>query len=313
MRRTLSSFLSGLGFNFIKPKQHVLEALERGASQQSLLQLEIPHDKTTVHHQHLTMTACSPKGLTLVSPTPFFMIAASWLNKSFLFRCLIQIDNGKPPMLHKFRSRIICVGSDKRTITIALPSDIVVMEQRRSVRITPRIEHLPNLVVWGVNKNQDGANGSILHHNVLLDLESGDLELRKTLLNVSAVGIRLALPQKVVAQNKEWLAVGRKLIVQMVFPGADFAGNSKHMLVAKICNARVEHGRQELGIQFLASRVSNPKPGWLPLDKGCCEQMAKVIHFLQVKYYSEAKKRLVALEGSISATAPEARRGRKNV
>jgi hypothetical protein len=307
MRRTLSCFLSSLGFHFIKPKQHVLDALARAVSQQALFQLEIPHDKTKSHYQHMAVTACTPKGFTLVSPTVFFMVAASWQNKSFLFRCLIQVDADKPPLLHKFRSKIIAVGKDKRTITVAPPADIVVMEQRRSVRITPRVDHLPNLVVWGVYKNQDGAKGTILHQNVLLDLETKDPELRRTLLNVSAVGIRLALPQKVVSQNKEWLEIGRKLIVQVVFSGADFPGDSKHMFVARICNARVESGRQELGIQFLATRVSDPKPRWKPLDKGCCEQMAKVIHFLQVQYYSEAKRRLIAHGESISTGTPKQR------
>jgi len=312
MRRTLSRLFARLGLYFIKPHPTIIRTLEKALSQQALFQLEMSHEKDRCHHQYLAIKACTHKSLTLVSPTPFFMVAASWQHKSFLFRCLVQVNSDKPPLLHKFRSKILSVGKDKRTITVAIPADIVAMEQRRAVRITPQPKHLPGLVVWGVHKNQGGAKGTILHHNVLLDMESKDLELRKTLANVSARGMRLSLPQKVVAQNKEWLEIGRRLIIQMVFSSSDFPNDSKHMFVAKICNTRMDDNRHELGIEFLAARVSDPKPRWKPLDKNGCELMARVIHFLQVRYYAEAKQRVVDREGLISAGTDRQQQPRKS-
>jgi hypothetical protein len=295
----MSRFLASMGITFLRPHPPVIRAFEKAVSQQAIFQLEVPQDKTRSHHQYLSITACTDRSLTLASPEPFFMVAANWVRKSFLLRGLIQVDPGKPPLLHKFRARILAVGKDKRTITVSMPASVAVMEQRRNVRIALHPKHLPGLVIWGVRKDKDGGAGSILHHNILLDLGAGTPELRRTLMNVSAGGLRLSLAAKKAGPHMEWLEPGRRLIVQMVFSGPDFPGGSKHMFVAKICNTRTENARHELGVSFLAARVSDPKPRWKPLDKNGCELMARVIHFLQVQYYAQARQRL-AREGSLA-------------
>jgi hypothetical protein len=83
--------------------------------------------------------------------------------------------------------------------------------------------------------------------------------------------------------------------------------------VSKVCNTRVEEGaRPELGIQFLASRVHDPKARWKHLENDGCEQLARVIHSIQVQYYSEIKQRLAIREETLSASPGEELRPRRN-
>jgi len=303
MRCTLSRLFARFGFGKPAPCLKVLDTLNQAAEQEAPVQLEVPQGQGRSFHQYLAITGCSPEGLALSAREPFFMVASSWQDRRCLFRFLVQPTPEAVPLLHKFQGRIVSVGRDRRTITVALPREITAMEQRRNVRLAPRREHLPNLVVWGVRKSRPEQDGPHLHHAVLLDLNAADLEMRKTLLNLSASGMRLSLHHKVAVLAREWLEPGRRLIVQMVFAERDFPGFAKHMFVSKVCNVRTADNRHELGIQFLAARVSDPAPRWLPLDAAGCERMARVLHMLQLRYYAELKHRLAQREGRVSAGA----------
>jgi len=305
MRRTLSRLFSGLRLALVKTDPGVLKILTSAAAQQAVFQLEIQQDRERCHHHFLSLRSCNRDGLVLTSATPFFMVRESWERRVFLFRFLLQTDPSKPPLLHKFRSRILLADKDRKTITVSVPRDIIALEQRRNVRIKPHRKHLPSVVLWGVHKNQDDTNKVSLHHHVILDLPAASDETHKAVRNISAGGVRLSLAPRVLAQNKDWLETGRKVIVQMVFSGSAFDRHTKHMFVAKVCNCRTEGTtRPELGIQFLAARMAGPKPFWKPLDKNGCEQLARVIHAMQVEYYSQAKQRMAEREGSLRV-APE--------
>ena len=313
MRRTLSRLFSGLRLALVKTDPGILKTLSSAATQQAVFQLEIQQDKERVHHHFLSLRSCSKDGLVLTSAAPFFMVKESWEKQIFLFRFLLQTDPAKPPLLHKFRSRILLANKDRKTITVAVPKDIIALEQRRNVRIKPHRKHLPSLVLWGVHRNQDDSQKVALHHHVILDLPAVSDETHKAVKNISAGGVRLSLAPRVLAQNKDWLETGRKVIVQLVFSGSAFDKQTKHMFVAKVCNCRTEGAtRPELGIQFLAARMPGPKPFWKPLDKNGCELLARVIHSMQVEYYSQAKRRMAEREGSLRAAPEETVRPRKS-
>lgn len=313
MRRTLSRLFSGIRLALVKTDPGVLKTLSSAAAQQAVFQLEIQQDRERCHHHFLSLRSCSKDGLVLTSAAPFFMVRESWEKKVFLFRFLLQTDPAKPPLLHKFRSRILQAGKDRKTIMVAVPRDIIALEQRRNVRIKPHRKHLPSLVLWGVHRNQDDTRKVSLHHHVILDLPASADETHKAVRNISAGGVRLSLAPRVLAQNKDWLETGRKVIVQLVFSGSAFDKQTKHMFVAKVCNCRTEGtSRPELGIQFLAARMAGPKPFWKPLDKNGCELLARVIHSMQVEYYSQAKQRLAEREGSLRVETDDTARPRKS-
>ncbi|MFP5223628.1 MAG: PilZ domain-containing protein [Acidobacteriota bacterium] len=313
MRRTLSRLISGLRLALVKTDPGIFRTLSTAAGQQAVFQLEIQQDRDRCFHHLLSIRSCTREGLVLTSSQRVFMVKESWENKIFLFRFLLQTHPAKPPLLHKFRSRILRADKDRKTITVAVPRDIIALEQRRNVRIKPHRRHLPALVLWGVHKNQNDARKVSLHHHVILDLPASSEETHQAVRNISAGGVRLSLPPRVLAQNKDWLETGRKVIVQLVFSGNAFPKPTKHMFVAKVCNCRTDGTtRPELGIQFLAARMAGPKPFWKPLEKNGCEQLARVIHALQVEYYSQAKQRLAEREGSLSVETEQASRPRKS-
>jgi hypothetical protein len=190
-----------------------------------------------------------------------------------------------------FKGKITRVGKDAQTISVTLPKDILIIEQRRNVRIKPIRKHLPQMVIWGVHKDHDATDGVRLNHRVILELNANDDETAKSVKNISAGGIRLTVPSQIMSRNKEWLGEGRKLIVQLVFQSSDRVKASRHMYVAKIVNARIEGTtRPEFGIQFLASRVSDPNPRWKKLEESGCEELARLIQAMQVQYHTEAKQ-----------------------
>ena len=244
--------------------------------------------------------------MILASESPFFTAPENWEGKTFRFRFLTRPHPSEPPQLHMFKSKIMRVGKDQLTISVALPRDILVIEQRRNVRIKPIRKHLPQMVIWGVHKDHDGTDGVKLNHRVILELNANDDETAKSVKNLSAGGIRLTVPSQILTRNKEWLGEGRKLIVQLVFQSSERTKPSRHMYVAKIVNARTEGTtRPEFGIQFLASRVSDPNPRWKKLEESGCEDLARLIHAMQVQYHTEAKQ-IPSVRGGGISTLPSA-------
>jgi hypothetical protein len=168
------------------------------------------------------------------------------------------------------------------------------------------------MVIWGVHKDFGKTKGVSLNHHLILDISPAGDEAAQTLKNISAGGMRLSLSPRVLAQNKERLEEGSNLIVQLIF--SDFAQNAKHLFVSRICNSRFEKGaRPELGIQFLASRVHDPNARWKKLDEDGCEQLARVIHSIQMKYYAEIKQLLAIRDGTISAAPAEELQPRRKI
>jgi len=208
----------------------------------------------------------------------------------FRFRFVIRPHPTEPPQLHVFKGCLLLVDEDKKTITVGLPKNILAIEQRRNVRIKLQRKHLPDLVLWGAHKNTGEAAGVSLNHCLVLDLKACDQETAAVVKNISAGGMRLTLAPQILTRHKEWLELGRKLIIQMVFCGPECPWPSKHMFVARISNTRTQFvSRPELGVQFLASRVREPKPAWKKLDDSGCEELARVIHEIQKIYHTEAK------------------------
>jgi len=312
MRRTMSTLAARLLSGLKKPDPNIHKTLQKAGEQQALFQLELPLDGKRVHHQYLTMVGRTQGNVTLSTEKPFFMVPESWNGKVFLFRFLMQPDMAKPPLLHKFKSRIVKVLADKKTIMVAVPREIVATEQRRNVRIALKPAHLPHVVVWGVRKDEEDSRGVRFNHHIIMELDASDEETRRTVLNLSAGGIRLSLNPKVLAQNKEWLEPGRRLVVQLVFSGQGHPRPSRHMFVSRVSNTRCEGvSRPELGVQFLAARVSDPSPRWNPLEKSGCEELARVVHSIQVLYYAEIKQRLAVREGTIRQRPQEGGRSKR--
>jgi hypothetical protein len=313
MSRTLSRLLTLLGLGPKPASPSVARAFDLAASQQALFQLEFQQGKSQCQHHYLSFSRLTPEGVVLVFPDPSCMAHPSWTNRTFLFRFLVEPDPAKPPLLHKFRSTILGVAKDKRSVTVALPKSIIVLEQRRNVRIRLHRRHMPHMVIWGVQKNYGETKGVSLNHHVILDLPPSGDEIARSLKNISAGGMRLSLSPKVLNQNKERLEEGRKLIVQLVFSNST-SQETKHLFVSKVCNTRVQEGaRPELGIQFLASRIHDPHARWKELENDGCEHLARVIHSIQVQYYAEIKQRLAIREGTLSASPGVDLHPRRNI
>lgn len=290
MLSTMSRLFRNLGFSSSKPDFSVCSALECALEQRALFQLEIPLDTERYAYQCLSLSAFADDGMVLMSPEPFFAAAADWTGKAFRFRFLARPHSSDTPQLHMFKAMVKTVAEDKKTITVDLPGNILILEQRRNVRIKLRRNLLPDLDVWGATKNTDEATGVSLHQCVILELGAADEETAKVVKNLSAGGMRLSLAPQVFARNKSWLEAGRKLIVRLVFSGPDCPWPSKHVFVAKIINARTRFvSRPELGIQFLAARVYDPELAWKKLPESGCEELARVIHAVQLLYHTEAK------------------------
>jgi hypothetical protein len=311
MRRTLSRLLTFLRLHPKPTSPSVARALGLAASQQVLFQLELQHGLNRCQHHYMNFFQLTSKELVLVAQEPSFLVPTSWTHKACLFRFLVEPDPSKPPQLHKFRSTILRVAEDRRTITIALPHNIVVQEQRRSVRIRLHRRHMPHMVIWGVHKNFGETKGVSLNHHLILNISPSVDEAAQTLKNISAGGMRLSLSPRVLAQNKERLEEGSNLIVQLIFSDSP-SQKAKHLFVSKICNARFEKGeRPEFGIQFLASRVHDPHARWKKLDTDGCEHLARLIHSIQMQYYAEIKQLLAIRDGTISAAPAEELRPRR--
>ena len=312
MRRTLSRLFSGLLRPLFKANPEVLKALDRAREQEAPFQMEIPLEGKRCHHLYLHLVSHDSREVTLRCQSAFFMVPQAWKGRSFLFKALIQKDPSKPPLLHKFRTRVEEALKDKKTLRLAMPRDVAAVEQRRNVRLKPKTEHLPGLVVWGVHKNQEQARGVSLRHHLILEMEPGDPDAFKTIKNISAGGIRLALAPQDAARNARWLEPGCRLIVQLFFRAVDSLKASRHMFVARVCNERSECvNRPERGIEFLAAREEGPPPSWRPLEKNGCERLARAIHAMQVLYFSQAKARLAVREGAISASPGQEKASRR--
>ncbi|MBI4959791.1 MAG: PilZ domain-containing protein [Desulfovibrio sp.] len=313
MRSSMSRFFRNFGLHFANPSTSVTPALEIALEQRALFQLEVPLEKDRNLFQHLNIQALASEEVILMSPSPFFTAPENWEGKTFRFRFLTRPHPSEPPQLHMFKGKITRVGKDAQTISVTLPKDILIIEQRRNVRIKPVRKHLPQMVIWGVHKDHDATDGVRLNHRVILELNSNDDETAKSVKNISAGGIRLTVPSQILSRNKEWLGEGRKLIVQLVFQSSDRAKASRHMYVAKIVNARTEGTtRPEFGIQFLASRVSDPNPRWKKLEESGCEDLARLIQAMQVQYHTEAKQIPTPRGGGLSTKTPVPPRQRGN-
>lgn len=291
MLRLLSRVFSRAWQPLVKPDPAARRAFQKALDQEAVFQMEDRFGGNSSHNIYLTPKSLDGHGIMLTTKDPYFMVAASWEKQVRPFRFLIQVLPGKPLLLHKFQGRIIRV-ENKRTIVVALPKHITALERRRSLRLRPKSVHAPNIIVWGIYKDQEEGKVIRLNHHVILDVAQRE-EAYRAILNISSRGIRLALDSHVFNRNQERLEPNRRLIVQLVFENLPGKQSAKHMFVAKVCNHRVEGvSRPEVGIQFLAVRVQHPTPRWQPLENNGCESLAKVIQALEVLYYTQVKQRV---------------------
>jgi hypothetical protein len=280
-----------------KPDPGAVKLLGQAVEQEALFQLMIGQEKTKQAVQYMVCRGMKPDGVVLSSVDPYFTFLTGWKNKEFAFRFLMQTATDLLPMLHKFQGRITEVHSDKRTITVATPAQIKVLEHRRNVRLKLHRRHMPKLAVWGLPpKNKAGES---VKQRLILDLTANPDETHLHLKNISAGGMRLSLPRHVAIHHGPWLALGSRLLVHLSFPVGDPLLERDYLFVSKISNAQGNEARTSLdiGVQFLARKVNDGQTRWRDVTAEGSDALCRLLRSYQLEYFRELKKSLIMREG----------------
>jgi len=298
IHRILSFFLPGPQ----RPNPLVTGHLGLAAEQQAIFQMLIGPDKVKQTFQYLVCRGVHNHGVVLSSMDSYFTFMMGWKHKEFAYRFLIQTESDQLPKLHKFQAKITDVHRDRKSITVAIPSSITVLEQRRNVRLKLQGHHLPGLVIWGLLKGKTDNKPRLTKQRLILDLTQAD-EVQRILKNISAGGLRLSLPRHLYAPNGQWLSKGCPLLVQLAFPGLDAGMQHAYKFIAKVSNVRVMDEactRPEIGVQFTSARVNGPPARWQDVSPDGWPELFKLLHSFQLEYYKSLKKNLIMREQSVS-------------
>lgn len=298
IRRLISLFLSGRN----RPDPLATSLLGQAAQQQAIFQMMVGGDKVLQSFRYMVCRGVRGDGVILASRGPNPTFCNDWRKKEFSFRFLIQTQADKFPRLHKFQGQITEIHQDRKTITVAIPPSIVVLEQRRNVRLKLHGRHLPGLSVWGLVKGGVEKQPQLLEQRLILDLAGQGDETQSILKNISAGGMRLSLPQHVYAQHEPWLAKGCHLLARLDFPGQEPDQEHSFEFMAKVSNTRVvdeTDSRPEIGVQFVSARGRGLKAHWRDVRSDGCLELLKLLQSYQLEYYRDLKKNLIMREETV--------------
>ena len=311
LRRLFSLLLS----RPTRPDPKAANLLGLAAEQQAIFQLVVGPDKVLEPSRYMVCQGVAGDSLVLACRGPNHNFRKAWEKQEFPFRFLLQTHSDKFPRLHKFQGRITEIHQDLKTITVAIPADIIVLEQRRNIRLKLHRRHLPSLSLWGLARNKEGSQSRLLEQRLLLELTDQMEETQLCLKNISAGGMRLALPRPLFEQDGPWLETGGRLLAKLTFPGQEPDQEHAYEFVARISNVLEKEdadARPEIGVQFLSARGRGPQTHWRDVRADGCLELLKLLQSYQLEYYRDLKKNLIMREGSacraLDGSDPDSRR-----
>jgi len=295
IRRLFSLLLSGRN----RPDPLATSLLGQAAQQQAIFQMMVGGEEVIQSFRYMVCRGIQGDGVVLASRGSNPTFHNDWRKKEFSFRFLIQTQADKFPRLHKFQGQITEIHRDRKTITVAIPPSIVVLEQRRNVRLKLQRRHLPGLSVWGLAKGAVEKRPEILDQRLILDLTGQGDEMQSILKNISAGGMRVSLPQHVYGQHESWLSKGCHLLARLNFSGQEPDQEHSFEFMAKVSNTRVvdePDSRPEIGVQFVSARGRGLKAHWRDVRSEGCLELLKLLQSYQLEYYRDLKKNLIMRE-----------------
>jgi hypothetical protein len=270
------------------------------AQQQAIFQLTIDPDKAMEPFRYMVCRGVQGGSLVLACRGPNHDFRKVWEKQEFPFRFLLQTHTDKFPRLHKFQGRITEIHSDLKTLTVAMPASITVLEQRRNIRLKLHRRHLPGLSIWGVSKRKDDSQSRLVEQQLLLDLTDQVDEIQALLKNISAGGMRLALPRSLYVGQEQWLEKDCRLLTRLTFPGQEPDQEHAYEFIAKVSNTLVPDdlsARPEVGVQFLSALGKGLQAHWRDVRADGCLELLKLLQSYQLEYYRDLKKNLIMREG----------------
>lgn len=295
IRRLLSFFLS----RQTPPDPQAARLLGLAVEQQALFQMMTGQDKATQSFRYMVCKGIQDNGVVLASRNTKLIFRKYWEKKEFPFRFLIQTDTDKFPLLHKFQGQITKIHQDMKTITVAIPDSVAILEQRRNVRLKLHRHHLPGLSVWGLPRSKAEKQPQIQKKRCIMDLTDQVDAVQAILKNISAGGMRLALPRQLYAQHEQSLSKGSRLLVQLTFPGQEPDQEHAFAFIATVSNVLVADDPDacpEIGVQFVSLRVRDPHPHWRDVRPDGSLGLFKLLQAYQFAYYRDLKKNLIMRE-----------------
>ncbi|WP_029460693.1 PilZ domain-containing protein [Solidesulfovibrio alcoholivorans] len=287
-----------------QPDPQAFGLLRMAAQQQALFQMTLCGDTVSPGARYLVCHGVRGNGLVLAGRGADPLFCDAWEKKEFPFRFLIQAEVDKFPKLHLFQGKVTAIRQDRKALTVAIPSRITILEQRRNVRLKLRSRHLPRLAVWGLPTGESQAQ--ILKERCIVAPTPCADATQSLLKNISAGGLRLSLPWHAYAQHAQCLEQGRRLLVQLNFPGTEPDQEHDYVCIARVSNARIEDdpaSRPEFGLQFIAVRMDAPHAHWQDIRAEGSLELLKLLQSYQLEYYRELKKALLLREEPDSPTA----------
>ena len=310
LKRLLSLFSSRQK----RPDPRAANLLGLAAQQQAIFQLTIDPDKAMEPFRYMVCQGVQGNSVVLACRGPNHNFCKIWEKQEFPFRFLLQTHSDKFPRLHKFQGRITEIHGDLKTITVAMPANITVLEQRRNIRLKLHRRHLPGLSLWGVSKSRSDSPSRLVEQRLVFDLTEQADEVQALLKNISAGGMRLALPRPLFEEHMEWLEKGCRLLARLSFPGQEPDQEHAYEFIAKVSNTRVPDDASvcpEVGVQFLSALGRGHKARWRDVRAEGCLELLKLLQSYQLEYYRDLKKNLIMREDSACQAASRAGPRRK--
>lgn len=295
IRRLLSLFVSKQN----RPDPRAANLLGLAAQQQAIFQLTIDPDKAMEPFRYMVCRGIQGKNVVLACG-PNHDCCKIWEKQEFPFRFLLQTDADKFPRLHKFQGRITEIHSDLKTLVVAMPANITVLEQRRNIRLKLHRRHLPGVSVWGVTKTNGDSPSRGVEQRHLFDLAEGTDEARVELKNISAGGMRLSLPRALFVEQEPWLGKECRLLCRLAFPSQEPDQEHAYEFIAKVSNTLAPDdvdARPEVGVQFLFAQGKGLQARWRDIRAEGCLELLKLLQSYQLEYYRDLKKNLIMREG----------------
>jgi hypothetical protein len=309
IRHLLSYFL----FRQNQPDPQATRLLGLAVEQQALFQMMTGQEKATLSFRYMVCQGIQGNGVVLSSRNTKLLFRKYWEKKEFSFRFLLQAEADKFPKLHKFQGQITKIHKDMKTITVAIPDNVVVLEQRRNVRLKLHRHHLPGLSVWNLPRSTtEKLPQRLKQRRCIMDLTDQVDEVESVLKNISAGGMRLSLPRPIFAQHEQRLAKGSLHLVQLTFPGRETEQEHAFMFIAKVNNilaADDPNARPEIGMQFVSSRICDPHAHWRDVRSEGSQELFKLLQSYHLEYYRDLKKNLIMRETLPPAPTARSRPG----
>jgi len=186
-----------------------------------------------------------------------------------------KIDHKGSQDFYRFFSQILDMrdGSLGITAKLALPSHILPVQKRHFVRISPSSSHLLGIGLWSLDATQPlPLNHTTLGGAALSYLPGKPAQC--SLLNLSASGMRLEVPQEFLPQLPIALTLASHLLCLLMLRGAD--GNQRMpfwlacTVVSLLENPKEDTPKVIIGVKFrywALSETGGHDIGWFPVGK----------------------------------------------